>query len=144
MSSKYKRAEWLLYNYKKIQAEIKNINIEMEEIKNTYSGVSGIDPSQESTGETNKITSSVENEIMNKEDRINYLENIKTTKENQIKKVDNALEVLTEEDREIIELRYFEKVPNYQVARRLDMTEEGCSMRKRRIIENIKNILILY
>ena len=143
MSSKYKRAEWLLYNYKKIQAEIKNINIEMEEIKNTYSGVSGIDPSQESTGETNKITSSVENEIMNKEDRINYLENIKTTKENQIKKVDNALEVLTEEDREIIELRYFERIPNYKVAQRFNITEEGCSARKRRIIENIKDILIL-
>jgi len=139
----YKKAEWLLYNYKKLKAEIKNIEIEIEDIKNTYVGVSAIDTSQESTGETNKISSTVENEVLDKERRIEYLESIKSSKENQIKKVDNALEILTEEDRKLIELRYFERVPNYKVAQRFNMTEEGCSARKRRIIENIKDILIL-
>lgn len=140
----YKKTEWLLYNYKKIKAEIKNIEIEIEDIKNTYVGANAIDTSQESTSETYKITSTVENEILDKERRIEYLESIKFSKENQIKKVDNALEILTEEDRKLIELRYFERVPNYKVAQRFDMTEEGCSARKRRIIENIKDILILY
>jgi RNA polymerase sigma factor (sigma-70 family) len=139
----YKKAEWLLYNYKKLKAEIKNIEIEIEDIKNTYVGVSAIDTSQESTSETNKISSTVENEVLDKERRIEYLESIKSSKENQIKKVDNALEILTEEDRKLIELRYFERVPNYKVAQRFNMTEEGCSARKRRIIENIKDILIL-
>ena len=58
-------------------------------------------------------------------------------------RLDNALETLTEEDRKLIELRYFERLPNYKVAMIFDMTEEGCSARKRRIIENIKDILIL-
>lgn len=138
----YKKAEWLLYNYKKLKAEIKNIDIEIEDIKNTYVGVSAIDPSQEPI-KSNKITSMVENEVLNKEKRIEYLEQLKTTKENQIKKVDNALEVLTKEDRKLIELRYFERLPNYKVAMIFDMTEEGCSARKRRIVENIKDILIL-
>ena len=139
----YKKAEWLLYNYKKLKAEVKNIEIEIENIKNTYVGASAINTSQETTGATNKITSTVENEILNKEQRIEYLKSIKKLKENQIEKVDNSLEVLTEEDRKLIELRYFERVPNYKVAQRFNITEEGCSMRKRRIIENIKDILLL-
>lgn len=87
----YKKTEWLLYNYKKLKAEIKNINIEINELENTYVGSSGIDPSRETTSETNKITSMVENEILDKERRIEHLESIKFSKENQIKKIDNAL-----------------------------------------------------
>lgn len=138
----YKKAEWLLYNYKKLKAEVKNIEIEIEDIKNTYIGANAIDPSQEPI-KSNKITSMVENEVLDKERRIEYLESIKFSKENQIKKVDNALEILNEDDRKIIELRYFERIPNYKVAQRFNMTEEGCSARKRRIVENIKDILIL-
>lgn len=133
----YKKTEWLLYNYKKLKAEVKNIEIEIEDIKNTYVGASAIDSSQEFTGTTNKITSIVENEILDKEKRVNYLESIKRSKENQIKKVNNALETLTERDRKIIELRYFERIPNYQVARRLDITEETCSRLKKEIIKDI-------
>ena len=139
----YKKAEWLLYNYKKLKAEVKNIEIEIEEIKNTYIGANAIDTSKENTGETYNITSTVENEVLDKELRIEYLESIKSSKENQIKKVDNALEILTEEDRKLIELRYFERIPNYKVAQRFNITGEGCSARKRRIIEDIKDILIL-
>lgn len=138
----YKKAEWLLYNYKKLKAEVKNIEIEIEDIKNTYIGTNAIDTSQEPV-KSNKITSIVENEILDKERRIERLESIKFSKENQVKKVDNALEILTEDDRKLIELRYFEKMPNWKVAQRFNMTEEGCSARKRRIVENIKDILIL-
>lgn len=139
----YKKAEWLLYNYKKLKAEIKNIDIEIEDIKNTYVGVSAIDISKDNLSKTYKTTSIIENEILDKERRIERLESIKLKKENQVKKVDNALETLTEEDRKLIELRYFERLPNYKVAMIFDMTEEGCSARKRRIVENIKDILIL-
>lgn len=138
----YKQAEWLLYNYKKLKAEIKNIELEIENIKNTYVGASAIDPEQISNN-TNKITSLVENEVLEKERKIERLELIKSKKENQVKKVDNALEILTEDDRKLIELRYFEKMPNWKVAQRFNMTEEGCSARKRRIVESIKDILIL-
>lgn len=139
----YKKAEWLLYNYKKLKAEIKNIDIEIEDIKNTYVGVSAIDISKDNLSKTYKTTSIIENEILDKERRIERLESIKLKKENQVKKVDNALETLTEEDRKLIELRYFERLPNYKVAMIFDMTEEGCSAKKRRIVENIKDILIL-
>jgi len=138
----YKQAEWLLYNYKKLKAEIKNIELEIENIKNTYVGASAIDPEQIPSN-TNKITSLVENEVLEKERKIERLELIKSKKENQVKKVDNALEILTEDDRKLIELRYFERVPNYKVAMMFNMTEEGCSARKRRIIKSIKDILIL-
>ncbi len=138
----YKKTEWLLYNYKKLKAEVKNIEIEIENIENTYVGASAMDPTQESS-KTNKINSMVENEVLDKEERIEYLEQLKTIKENQIKKVDNALEILTGRDRKIIELRYFERIPNYQVARRLSITEETCSTLKRNIVENIKKILII-
>ena len=139
----YKSVEKLLYNYKKLKAEIKNIDIEIEDIKNTYVGVSAIDISKDNLSKTYKTTSIIENEILDKERRIERLESIKLKKENQVKKVDNALETLTEEDRKLIELRYFERLPNYKVAMIFDMTEEGCSARKRRIVESIKDILIL-
>lgn len=142
MSLKYKQAEWLLYNYKKLKAEIKNIEIEIKNIKNTYVGANAINITQETT-KTNKVTSIVENEVLDKERQIERLESIKLKKENQVKKVNNALEILTKEDRKLIELRYFERVPNWKVAQIFNITEEGCSARKRRIIENIKDILIL-
>lgn len=139
----YRRAERLLHNYNKIKAEIKNIDLEIDDIKNNYMGITAIDISREYTSETYSISDTVVKEVLKKEEMIDYLEHIKKIKINQVKKVDNALASLKEEERNFIKLRCINNVPNWKVALTYSITEEGSSMRKRRIVDSIKHLLFL-
>ena len=58
----YKKTEYYLYNYKNMQAEIKNILLEIEDIENNYRGIEAI-TYEEKSAPTNKFNSSVEQEI---------------------------------------------------------------------------------
>lgn len=109
----YKKIEAMLYNYKKNKAKIKNISIEIEKINTDYKGISSISYS-EKTGSTNKINSSVENEVIEKEKRISDLEKEKIFLQGEVSQIENALEVLTDSQREIVTLKYFNKL-SYKV-----------------------------
>lgn len=109
----YKKIEAMLYNYKKNKAKVKNISIEIEKIKTEFKGISSIAYS-EKTGSTNKINSSVENEIIEREKRITDLERERTYLHGEVSQIENALEVLTDSQREIVELKYFNKL-SYKV-----------------------------
>ncbi|WP_010292211.1 hypothetical protein [Clostridium senegalense] len=60
-----KLTEEVLANYNSIKAEIKNIELDIEEIESEYEGVSAVS-FEEKTGKTNKFNSNVENEILKK------------------------------------------------------------------------------
>ena len=57
--SLYRKTEALLYNYKNMKAEIKNILLEIEDIENNYRGIEAI-TYEEKSAPTNKFNSSVE------------------------------------------------------------------------------------
>lgn len=136
----FPKVEGMLYNYNNMKREIKGLDLAIEEVENNYIGITGLDPSKEKF-KTNKINSVVENEVVNKEEKIQKLKKEKLYKENQVKKIDNALEVLTERERQIIDLRYFNKMPNWKVACRIDKTEEYTSRLKRESVEKIIPLL---
>ncbi|AYE35299.1 sigma factor-like helix-turn-helix DNA-binding protein [Clostridium septicum] len=140
--SLYKKTEAMLYNFNKTKAEIRNIELDLELLKSQYEGVGAI-VYEERTGSTNKFNSSVENEVVIREKRIKKLENMKKLKEVEIMKIENSLTDLTNREKNLIQMRYFNKENNRMIAAKLDLTEEYVSELKRIIVNKISNILFL-
>lgn len=137
-----KKIETILYNFNQTKAEIKNIKLDIELLENEYDDGIGINYI-ENKGKTNKITSTVENMIIRKENQINKLKYAMKVKDAEIKKVENALEALTDRERSIIEMRYFQKENNRNISAKLYITEEYVSSIKSKAIKSIANIFFL-
>lgn len=107
MSNKelFKKTESILYNYSMLKAEINNLELELEELENEYEGI-GAMVYEERSGATNKISDSVANEIIFKEKEVYKLNKMKRSKEILLSKINNALEVLDDNERKVIHYRY--------------------------------------
>lgn len=97
----FRETEGRLHNYKYLEIQIKNLELDMEQIKNEYRGCGAISY-DERTGVTYNINRSVENEVIAKEKRIGKLMQTKLEKEIEKKKIENALTCL-----DIIETDFF-------------------------------------
>lgn len=141
--NKYKIVESMLYNYRTLKAEIINIELEIEHVKNEYAGVSGLTYSEKSSP-TNAFNSIVENEVINKDKRIIQLEHIKRYKEIEIIKIDNAIESLEEVHQKIIKLRYMntKKLNWLEIADIVGLSDVTCRKLKSESIENLTHIII--
>ena len=106
----YKKTDGVLFNYKSIKAEIFNLQLDIEELEEERDGMKGISY-EEKSSPTHKFNSSVENEVIKREREINRLLKEKRSKERLITKIDNALDTLESEEKEIIRLRCFERKP---------------------------------
>jgi RNA polymerase sigma factor (sigma-70 family) len=137
-----KKIETILYNFSQTKAEIKNIKLDIELLENEYDDGIGVNY-VEKTGKTNKVNSTVENMIIRKEDQINKLNYAMKVKDSEIKKVENALETLTDRERSIIEMRYFQKESNRNISAKLYITEEYVSSIKSKAIKSLANIFFI-
>lgn len=138
--SLYKRTEYCLYNYKHMKAEIKNIDLEIEQME--YLGCAGV-TYEEKSSPTNSFSSSVENEIIIREKRIAELNQSKRDTSRIISKIDNALETLDPRDFEIIKLRYFDNINNRSISIKLDLTEEWICTLKAIVINKLSTLINL-
>ncbi|MEN8433944.1 hypothetical protein NX821_001115 [Clostridium septicum] len=68
---------------------------------------------------------------------------MKKLKEVEIMKIENSLTDLTNREKNLIQMRYFNKENNRMIAAKLDLTEEYVSELKRIIVNKISNILFL-
>ncbi|MCY6958850.1 siderophore-interacting protein [Clostridium brassicae] len=133
----HKKVEGILYNYKKMKAEIESIKIEIKDIESQYEGVSGISY-EEKTGPTNKFNSSVENEVTEKEYIISKLKRELNKKESIVKKVDNAINnVLNETEKKVIELKCFEGLQYKYIEQKLSINKDYACELKRKSIEKM-------
>ncbi|AUN08979.1 RNA polymerase subunit sigma [Clostridium botulinum] len=136
------KLERLLYRYREMIAEIKNIDIEIEYIKQHPDGVNSISY-EEKSSPTNKFNSSVENEVIAIDKKIEMLKEQKAEQVYWTSKIDNALEVLDQRSKQIIEMKYFEKINNTKIAARLNLTEEWiCKLKNDSLKQLFKLILI--
>ncbi|MBO0555691.1 hypothetical protein EXQ41_06450 [Clostridium botulinum] len=134
--------EKLLYKYKEMIAEIKNIDIEIEYITQHPEGISAMNYEEKSSA-TNKFNSSVENEVIEIDEKIERLKEQKAEQVYWTSKIDNALEVLDQRNEEIIKMKYFEKINNTKIAARLNLTEEWiCKLKNDSLKQLFKLILI--
>ncbi|WP_346880576.1 hypothetical protein [Clostridium sp. UBA3061] len=107
--------------YKELKADIVDINIRMEELEEEVVGISA-QPQGERTSQTYKITSSVEQQAEKLMEKKDELLKIKAGKERELDRIDNALTVLTDEERDIIETVYIEHKKYWKLEERLNKT----------------------
>ncbi|EES50239.1 siderophore-interacting protein [Clostridium botulinum] len=136
----YKKTDGVLFNYKAIKAEISNLDLEIEEIRDECDGVKGM-TYEEKTGPTNAFNSTVENEVIKKEKEIVRLLKEKKSKERLITKIDNALESLEEEEKEIIKLRCFERKSWNKVGMITNRDGDYCGKIKRAAVNKLSELV---
>lgn len=136
----YKKTDGVLFNYKTIKAEIENLEIEIEDVKSEFDGVNAISY-EEKTGPTNAFNSSVENELLKKEKLISKLLREKGCKERLIRKIDNALETLEDDEREVIELRCIERMGWNKVSASIDRNGDYCGKIKRDAVNKLSELI---
>lgn len=138
----YKKTEAILYNYKKTKIEIKNLILDLEALENDYQGVQAIGY-EERSSPTNAFNSSVENEIIKRDENILKLRNKIRLKEIEIEKVDNVLDSLNERDKYIIKEYYIECNQLKNISKHINLEESYLSSYKSKLIKDISNIMFL-
>ena len=121
----FRKTEGKLFDYKNIRNEIEAIELEIEDIKNEYRGCGSISY-EERTGPTYNISRSVENEVIKKEERINYLEYIKKKKEIKKKKIEIAINNFSIEQKELFNVLYMsnkKKVPRHEILDKMHISK---------------------
>ena len=122
----FKKTERILYNYSMLKAEINNLGLEIEELENEYEGIGAISY-EERSGNTYKISDSVANELIFKEKEVYRLNKMKRSKEILLSKINNALEVLDENERKVVHYRYLNGKRTWmQVGEILSMDSNYC------------------
>ena len=107
----FRKTEGKLFDYKNI--------------KNDYRGCGSISY-EERTGPTFNISRSVENEVIKKEERINYLEYIKKKKEIKKKKIEIAINNFSIEQKELFNVLYMsnkKKVPRHEILDKMHISK---------------------
>ncbi len=94
--------------YKELKADIVDIDLKLQELEEDMLGITE-QPSGERTGKTYKITSSVELQAEKHLEEKEGLLKQRATKIREIARIDNALTVLKEEERDIIETALIEQ-----------------------------------
>lgn len=140
----YSKIEGMLWNYIALKNEVKNLQLDIEELENNYRGCGSIIYS-EKTGETNAFNSSVENEVEHRNKELKFLMKLKRSKEIQVEKVDNALESLSNDEKRVIELKYFgnnKKLGWLKIAEIMGFCDVTCRALKNAAIK--KMVLIIF
>ncbi len=140
----YRKIEGLLFSYPKIQIEIKNLRIDIEEIKDVIA-IHGASDAPRASTPTYAFNSSVENEVIQREeklpDRINRIENMIRSKERQLQKIDNVLLTLEKGDQEFIELRYWKKIGIKDLCSRYNMEKSSVYKQRDRIVKDLAQLI---
>lgn len=107
--------------YREILADIQDIEIRVQEVEEEIIGISGIEMG-ERTGKTYKITSSVEHQAEKLMERKEALYREQANKKRELKRIENALTILTEEESDIIKIVHIEHRKYYVVQEKLKLS----------------------
>lgn len=133
----YSKTEGILYSYPRLTFEIKNLEIEIKMIENEYTGIKG--KSDEIASRTNAVSSSVENEVISKEARIDALKRKINHKRLLIEKIDNAIDAIAAEDETsalLIKLKYIKHLEWKQIEMQIPMDEKSLMRKRSKIIKD--------
>lgn len=138
----FKKVEGRLHKYKKLEAQIRNLELEIEREKNDYRGCGAINY-DERTGVTYNISRTVENEVIAKEKRIGKLMQTKLEKEIEKKKIENALTTLDSRETDLFNLLYNSRSKNNMkyISIKLHMDRSHCYRMRETIVYKVMSIL---
>ncbi|GAA0084578.1 hypothetical protein UT300007_10170 [Clostridium sp. CTA-7] len=142
LNEKIKLVEKNLYDYKKNKIEIKNMYLDLEILENDYRGVGSIEYGEKSS-KTYKFNSSVENEIVRREEDIKDIKRKIRLKEIQVKRIDDTIDVLSERENYIIKEFYFNNNQIKYISMDLSLAETYCSTLKTQALKKLINYNIL-
>lgn len=104
--------------YKELKADIIDIDIKLQELEDEMLGITG-QGTEERTGKTYKITSTVEQQADKYMEKKEDLIRKRSIKEREVKRIENAISVLTEEEREVIELAHIQLKKYWKIENQL-------------------------
>lgn len=136
--NKYKEIEKMLYDYKMLKISITNLEKDIEFLEDE-DGVSGIEYEETKVSPTNAFSSIVENVMLSKTEKEEYLTRLIERNKRKLESIDNAVEGLTDIQRTVIKQKYFEGQQWWQVAGEIGYSE---STVKRHRKEAIKSLII--
>mgnify|MGYP001137575900 CR=1 FL=1 len=143
--NRFKKTERTLYDYKGLEAKIKNIEIDINNLENdiTLKAISY----DEKTSPTNAFNSSVENEVIKRDEftskQIDTLKAKKVYYQNLKIKIENAISVLDEVERAIIELKYFDTNNLHwsEISAKVGLERNWCMRKRNQIINKLTDII---
>ncbi|HJF35732.1 MAG TPA: hypothetical protein K8U79_06845 [Clostridium perfringens] len=137
----FRETEGRLHNYKYLDIQIKNLELDIEREKNDYRGCGAISY-DERTGATYNINRSVENEVIAKEKRIGKLMQLKLEKEIEKKKIENALTTLDSRETNLFNLLYNSRNKNNMnyISIKLHIDRSHCYRMRETIVYKIMSI----
>lgn len=138
----FKKVEGKLHNYKYLEMQINNIELDIKKEKMEYRGCGAISYDERS-GVTYNISRSVENEVIAKEKRISKLMQNKLEKEIEKQKIENALSCLDANETNFFELFYNSKSKNNMkyISMKLHMDRSHCYTVRERLVYKIMGML---
>ena len=132
-----KKIEKLLFKYKKIPLMISKLMLEIEIIEHTYDTLKGKSDNEIMPGSaTFQNSSSVENEVISKEHRIEKIKEEITQLEFEKRAIDISLNNLTEVELGIIQDKYFNGMPYSKLGDKHYFTKEWAYYTCQRIIKD--------
>lgn len=141
MEDKFKRTEYHLYKYKDIDTLNELTDIKIKSLENDISSKSI--SYDEKSAPTNAFNSDVENEVIRREEHIyNKIDHLKKEKQgrlNQKELIEKVMNLLSLEEKRLIELRYFnkDKISWTSIAMKLNISVDSCIRLRRDIIIRI-------
>jgi DNA-directed RNA polymerase specialized sigma subunit len=140
----FPKVEGMLFNCRTLINEVKNLELDIEELEYDYRGCGSI-TYEERTGATNKFSSVVENELIAKVKKIDQLKRLKRSKEIKLQKINNSLCVLDEREKRIVELRYFneKKLGWFRIGEIMELSDQTCRAIKDNAINKIIPIIFV-
>lgn len=136
--SYYKATERLLSDYTAVKGYIELWEKSLNELE--YSGIPAMGYN-EKTGKTYKISDPVHNEFIQMEKQRESIEKIIGKNKSVITQIDFALEQLNDEQRNIIQLFYFEKLQWWQIGARLHSSERTCRYKRNNAVNEMSKII---
>ena len=129
----YRATEKYLYNYRALKANIENIKTQIGELD--YNSVKSASLGHISNGNCRKST--VENAVINLDERKNELNEIKQRLKNKIERIDRAIGALNSIEKQIIEGKYFKGEQWWQIAHGVKYSERHCKRLRTNAIRKI-------
>ncbi|MGL4730347.1 MAG: sigma factor-like helix-turn-helix DNA-binding protein [Clostridium sp.] len=133
----------ILEEYYIINASITNLELEIAHYESIKEGYKSIDYSAESGGKTNKISSPVEKAVIETENKICELRFLLSEKSLIIKQIDNALDHLEEQEKEIVKSIYIRRISAKATAKKMSLSQSAISKLKRQVILKISKMIFL-
>lgn len=136
-----KDVEDMLYDLVTVKAELRDIEIEIEILKNEYTGIAGAGNNEKPSTPTNQFNSNVENEVTSREQQLEYLQRLHRSKDLEIQRTENMLTTLKADEKLILEHLYFKRYDAQKTAALLDVSYQTVVKKKKLSISSLTRLL---